>query len=161
MFTESAEFYDAIYSFRDYPAQAKKLTELVEARLPEAKTMLDVACGPHEHALHLKTRFELDGVDLNPVFIEKARTKNLDGRYEVADMRDFDLGRTYDVVTCLFSSIGYMQGDEELASAIAMLKKHTRPGGFIFVEPWLRPDDVWPDHVNLTKYEGDELIIAA
>ena len=159
MFTTSAEFYDAINSFRDYEAQSRKLTELVEARFPEAHTMLDVACGPHEHALHLVPRFEIDGVDLNPVFIEKARTKNPAGRYEVADMRNFDMGRTYDVVTCLFSSIAYMQSDEDLAVAIAMYKKHTVKGGLIFVEPWLTPDSVAENHVGMTTYEGDALAI--
>ena len=159
MFTESAEFYDAIYSFRDYEAQARKLTEWIEARSPEAKTILDVACGPHEHALHLVSRFELDGVDLNPVFLEKAKTKNPDGRYEVGDMRDFDLDQTYDVVTCLFSSIAYMQTNEELASAVACLKKHTKTGGLIILEPWITPDAVVADSVNMTTYEGEDLAI--
>ena len=49
MFTESAAIYDAIYSFRDYAGQAAKLTALIDERLPNAATLLDVACGHGRH----------------------------------------------------------------------------------------------------------------
>jgi hypothetical protein len=44
MFTESAEFYDAIYSFKDYAAEAAQIAALVRASCPQARSVLDVAC---------------------------------------------------------------------------------------------------------------------
>ena len=56
---------------------------------------------------------------------------------EVADMTSFDLGRRFDVVTCLFSSIGYVGTAERLDQAIATMAAHLEPGGTLIVEPWL------------------------
>ena len=55
-------------------------------------------------------------------------------------MRTFDLGRQFDVVTCLFGSIGYVESFDELVTTIRNLGKHVMPGGFIVVEPWLSPE---------------------
>jgi len=57
-------------------------------------------------------------------------------------MRSFDLGRTYDVVTCLFSAIGFAGSPEGLAATARTLAAHLADGGVLLVEPWLTPD-VW------------------
>jgi hypothetical protein len=54
-------------------------------------------------------------------------------------MTEFDLGRTYDIVTCLFSAIGRVMTFERLERAIACMARHVRPGGALIVEPWLTP----------------------
>src|ERR1043165_2988919 len=100
MFTHTAEFYDALYSFKDYCAESARLRDLIARERPGAKTILDIACGTAEHARHLSGDFRVDGIDLEPRFIDIARKKNPSGHYEVADMRRFDLGRRYDVVQC-------------------------------------------------------------
>jgi ubiquinone/menaquinone biosynthesis C-methylase UbiE len=46
MFTQSAEFYDAIYHFKDYRAEAERLHALIQTHVRRpARTLLDVACG--------------------------------------------------------------------------------------------------------------------
>ena len=45
MFTESAEFYDAIYSFKDYVSEANQIAALLRSVRAGAVTVLDVACG--------------------------------------------------------------------------------------------------------------------
>jgi hypothetical protein len=57
-------------------------------------------------------------------------------------MTSFDLGRKFDAVTCLFSSIGYVGTVERLTSAIGSMAGHLADGGVLVVEPWLAPD-VW------------------
>jgi ubiquinone/menaquinone biosynthesis C-methylase UbiE len=66
MFSESAAFYDLIYTrFKDYRAESQRLAEIVRARTAAARTVLDVACGTGEHARHLTgLGFAVDGVDL-------------------------------------------------------------------------------------------------
>ena len=61
-----------------------------------------------------------------------------------ADMTDFDLGRSYDVVPCLFSAIGRVMTFERLERAIACMARHVRPGGALIVEPWFTPDQWKP-----------------
>jgi SAM-dependent methyltransferase len=139
-FVESAELYDAIYQFKNYKRECERLRALIDEAVPGARTILDVACGTGEHARFLKEHFAVDGVDINENYLRTARLKNPAGDYTLADMTDFDLGRTYDVVTCLFSAIGRVMTFERLERAIASMARHVRPGGALIVEPWFTPD---------------------
>jgi SAM-dependent methyltransferase len=75
-------------------------------------------------------------------------------------MLDFDLGRKFDVVTCLFSAIGYVVTKENLHLAIQNMQKHTAPGGLILVEPWLRPDQFHSTGVHAIFVDRPDLKIA-
>ena len=106
MFDKAPELYDLFYEWKDYRAEADTLRELIEARNPEAASLLDVACGTGTHLVHLRDRFEVAGLDIDPGLLSVAREKLPDVPLHRGDMRDFDLGRQFDVVACLFSSIG-------------------------------------------------------
>lgn len=56
-------------------------------------------------------------------------------------MRTFRLGRRFDAVTCLFSSIGYMRSAEELRDAAVTMVEHLNVGGVLVVDGWVRPED--------------------
>ena len=60
--------------------------------------------------------------------------------FHQADLVDFDLGKQFDVVTCLFSSIGYVKTVERLDQALGRLAAHLLPGGVLIVEPWFNPE---------------------
>jgi len=49
MFTRSSRFYDLIYSSKNYRQEVDYLLAIIHARVPGAKTILDVACGTGEH----------------------------------------------------------------------------------------------------------------
>jgi trans-aconitate methyltransferase len=140
MFSATADLYDAIYAFKDYADEASKIRRLIDRERPGAETILDVGCGTAEHAKLLSAEFQIDGIDIEPKFIEIARAKNPGGTFSVADMRTFDLGRRYDVVQCLFSSIGYLLMPEDTVAALKRFRAHLAPGGVILVEPWLSPN---------------------
>ena len=159
MYSQTAQYYDLIYNFKDYAAEAEKITALIQKELPTAKTILDVACGTAEHAKLLSKRFEVDGIDLEPAFIEIAREKVPSGNFWLADMSDFSLPKTYDVVLCLFSSIGYLPIREKVVAALESFKKHLNPSGVIFVEPWITPENWQVGHTVMVTAESDGLKI--
>lgn len=157
MFTETAELYDLFYEWKDYAGEVAKIHELAESRAPHARTLLDVACGTARHLEHLRAWYEVEGVDLNEGLLEVARQRLPDLPFQAADMRDFDLDRRFDVVTCLFSSIGYVQTPETLHSAIAAMARHVAPGGLLIVEPWLTPstfDPTFPSRAIVVERPG-------
>ncbi|MGA2409003.1 MAG: class I SAM-dependent methyltransferase [Candidatus Binataceae bacterium] len=143
-FIESAELYDAIYGFKHYASEAERLRALINSSVPGARTILDVACGTGEHARFLKAHYAIDGADINDNYLRAARFKNPTGKYARADMTNFDFGRTYDVVTCLFSAIAIVKTFERLEAAVACMARHVRPGGALIIEPWFTPDNWRP-----------------
>jgi SAM-dependent methyltransferase len=158
VFTESAEFYDAIYfTFKDYASEAGEIARRIRSAHPDARTILDVACGTGEHARLLATNhgFEVEGIDLNPDFVRLAQAKNPAGRFRVADMVDFDLGQQYDAVICMFSSIGYVRTLAALEQTLRCFRRHTRAGGVILVEPWFPPEKMRPGEHSTQTAEID------
>ncbi len=142
MFSESAHLYDAIYrAFKDYAAEATAISTLVRAAHPTASTILDVGCGTGEHAFHLRKShgFAVDGLDLDPGLLAVAREKMPDARFFEGDMAAFELGHRYDVVMCLFSSIGYLQTLERVTTALRCFRSHLAEAAVIVVEPWFAP----------------------
>jgi ubiquinone/menaquinone biosynthesis C-methylase UbiE len=105
MFTQSAAFYDLIYSWKNYRQEVDHLLGIIRARVPEPETILDVACGTGEHLRYLPD-FDRTGLDLDPKLLGVARRKLPDVAFILADMRAFDLSRQFDVAVCLFSAIG-------------------------------------------------------
>lgn len=142
MFSRSAAIYDAVYSFKDYGAEAERLHALIQERAPGASTLLDVACGTGKHLEQLRRWYNVEGLDLDEGLLAVARERLDDVALHVGDMTSFSLDRVFDVVTCLFSSIGYVGTPERLNAALRVLAAHLKPGGVLIVEPWLSPD-VW------------------
>jgi hypothetical protein len=46
------------------------------------------------------------------------------------------------VITCLFSSIGYMKSPADLRDAVINMARHLQPGGVLIIEPWLT-EETW------------------
>ena len=162
MYSESAALYDLLYTpIKDYSAAAGQVAGLLRRARPRCRPLPDVPCGTAEHARLLGEvhGFEVDGVDLDPAFVAIARAKCPHGRFDVADMADFHLGRSYDVVLSLFGSIGYVVTLPRLREALACLRDHLVPGGVAIVEPFLTPDAFHPGTPGAYTIESSDLRI--
>jgi ubiquinone/menaquinone biosynthesis C-methylase UbiE len=160
MFTESAELYDLVYgSFKNYEAESDKIAALLAGARPGVRTVLDVACGTGEHARQLRLRHGLhvDGIDLDPNFVEIARRKNPDSTFTLANMSDFHLEKRYDAVVCLFSSIGYVRTLDDVRNALECFRRHIDPLGIGVVEPWLPPGVIDPTRRSTDVGEANGL----
>jgi len=151
MFDKSAHLYDLAYSFKDYASESAWVRNAIATRVPEATSLLDVACGTGKHLQHFNDEFACQGLDLNPELAEVARERT-GLPVHIASMDSFDLGQRFDAVVCLFSSIGY-SGD--LPGAISSMARHLTPGGILIVEPWMRPEQWIAGHVHVLDQEAD------
>lgn len=160
MFRKSQRFYDAIYSWKDYPGEAAKLDALIRERVPGARTLLDVACGTGRHLELLRDRYQIEGTDLDPEMLAIARQRlGPDVPLHVADMVGLDLKKGFDVVTCLFSAIAYGGTEERLRHAIAAMAGHLEPGGALIVEPFFTPEEWSAGHVYVRFVDQPDLKI--
>jgi SAM-dependent methyltransferase len=160
MFTKSARFYDAVYSFKDYAVEAEKMDALIQERKSGARTLLDVACGTGKHLEHLRGRYDAEGLDLDPELLAIARERLPGVALHEEDMTTFDLGRRFDAVICLFSSIGYARTVEDLNRAVAAMARHLEPEGVLVVEPWITPDAWQGGYVGSVFVDEPDLKIA-
>lgn len=136
----TADVYDALYAKKNYEAEAAKLKGFInQFKQSPGNDLLDVACGTGLHLPYLTDDFTITGVDLSPQQLLKARERLPELDFEQGDMRDFNLGKKFDIVTCLFSSIGYVHPYPELEKAVKNMAGHLKPGGVLIVEPWLQP----------------------
>ena len=152
MFTDTADLYDLVYSWKDYAGEAERLYQLIGR---EGGTLLDIACGTGKHLEQLAVHYRCEGVDIDPKMVEIARARGF--TVHEGDLRTLDLGRLFQVVTCLFSSIGYVR---DLDAAVVNLARHVTPGGVLVVEPWLSPDQVIPGHVSMHTADTESAKVA-
>ena len=108
MFRTSSHIYDLIYQAigRSYLDEAAVVDQIIQGH-KEAASLLDVACGTGGHLRHLRSRYEVVGLDLDPGMLEQAAAALPGVELVEGDMRSFRLARRFDAVVSLFSSIGY------------------------------------------------------
>lgn len=161
MFTRSAHFYDKIYRKLPYGEQAEKIRAIVrERKRSPGNRLLDLACGTGGHLEHFRESFVCEGVDLDPNMVALARERHPGLTIHEADMAEFDLGeRRFDVITCLFSSIGYVKTQEKLNATFQRIASHLEPGGVAIVEPWFQPHQWHTGRPHMTLVDEPELKI--
>ncbi|MFJ2741705.1 class I SAM-dependent methyltransferase [Streptomyces sp. NPDC087440] len=155
---DAAEIYEQTHRARgkDFAQEATDVLRLVGEDCGR-RSLLDVACGTGNHLEFFAGHFEqVAGVDLSEAMLATARRRLPDGvPLGVADMRSFELDRTYQVITCLFASVGYLDTTDELAAALRCFGRHLAPGGVVAVEPWWFPATFLPGHVAADVVEWD------
>jgi SAM-dependent methyltransferase len=163
VFRGTAHIYDLIYqaSGKDYAAEAREVDAQIRGRNPTARSLLDVACGTGGHLRHLRDVYEVAGVDIDQAMLDEAQTHLPGVELVEADMRQLAVGRRFDAVVCLFSSIGYMTSTGELNNAVAAMGDHLTPGGVLIIDGWVRPAE-WIDpgttHVEVAETEGLKVV---
>ncbi len=160
MYRNSAKVYDAIYSFKDYIAEAKRLRELILERHAGATTLLDVACGTGKHLEQFGKWFIAEGLELDEAMLNIARERNPNLMLHQGDMRNFALPKTFSAVTCLFSAIGYLPSVAALEQAIATMAEHLEANGVLIIEPWFTPEQWQAGTVHALCVDKPEFKIA-
>jgi SAM-dependent methyltransferase len=160
MYIQSAHLYDVLYNFKDYQKEYEYIRFLLEQKKPNARSLLDVGCGTGKHLDRLRAHYRVEGLDLNPELLKIARARHPEVPFHQADMVNFDLASCFDVITCLFSSIGYVKTVENLQRAIANFARHLSPRGLLLVEPWFTLENYWTGRVTANYVDEPELKIS-
>jgi SAM-dependent methyltransferase len=160
MYTQSARYYDALYSFRDYHQASVLVRQFIQRRHPAARRLLDVACGTGRHLEDLQKYFDVEGLDLSSELLETASRRCPGIPLHQADMAGFQIGRKFDVVTCFFSSIGYLKTAARMQDAVRSMSNHLNPGGLLLVEPWFTPEQYRVKDLKANFVDQPDLKIA-
>src|SRR5262245_46259787 len=99
-------FYDAVMGSR--AGSAAFIHNLIRRHKPEAKTLLELACGTGAVLERLSKYYQVDGLDISIEMLSVARKKLPGARLVRADMVTFELGQKFDVIICVFDSIHHI-----------------------------------------------------
>jgi SAM-dependent methyltransferase len=160
---DHAEVYEVTYRSRgkDWAAEARDVTQRVRRPRPDASSLLDVACGTGAHLETFRTCFDhVEGVETAPAMRERAERRLVGVPIHDEDMRSFALGRTFDVVTCLFTAVGYLGSVEEMRDAVRCMAHHLTPGGVLVIEPWWLPEQFIEGYVGSDLVRDGDRVVA-
>ncbi len=161
MYKELAKYYDLIYHWKDYKIESKTLKEIIKKyKKSDGNNLLDVGCGTGIHLKYFKDDFSCTGIDINNEMVEVAKSKVSDVIFEQGDMIKFHLKTEFDVILCLFSSIGYVKTYSNLEKTIVNFSNHLKKGGVLVVEPWFTKSTFWVGKPGMTTYDGEDVKIA-
>ncbi len=172
-----ADLYDEIYARqgKDYQKESAQIHQVTEEHKQSGgNELLDVGCGTGGHFPFLSKWYGVEGLDLDNHMLTVAKKRFPEILFHQGDMVNFELNKHFDVVTCLFSAIGYTKTVERMQAAIVNMAGHLNPGGVLLIEPWFSPNQ-WgvgrpsasfvdkPElkvaRMNISEREGDVSII--
>jgi len=161
MYKELAKYYDLIYHWKDYKAEAKIIQDLIKNyKTSDEINLLDVGCGTGMHIKYFKDEYSCTGIDINNEMVEVAKSKVKGVIFKQGDMINFDLNTEFDIILCLFSSIGYVKTYSNLEKTLMNFSSHLKKGGLLIVEPWFTKSAFRVGMPGMTTYDGDDVKIA-
>ena len=105
-FNKLARFYDTVIG--DRTQTGDYLHRLIVHNKPDAKTLLELACGTGAILEILARSYDVTGLDISPQMLSIARRRLPHVRIFRQDMVKFDLGKKFDVIICVFDSINHV-----------------------------------------------------
>ncbi|HZE12753.1 MAG TPA: class I SAM-dependent methyltransferase, partial [Chthoniobacterales bacterium] len=145
VFDHYAQYYDLLYSVKDYRAEVDYVCSLIEKFGQGAKSMLDLGCGTGSHGFHFAQRgFEVTGVDQAAGMVARADEKKEEKgikniSFAQGNILSLALDRQFDVVVSLFHVMNYLTTNTEMEAGFATAVKHVRPGGLFIFDTWYGP----------------------
>lgn len=160
---EHAEVYELIHRHRgkDWAGEARDVAARVRALSPGAASLLDVACGTGAHLETFRACFDrVEGLEPARAMRERAEGRLPGVPLHAEDMRGFDLGRTFDAVTCLCTAVGYLDTTDDLRAALDRMAAHLAPGGVLVIEPWWLPERFVDGYVGSDLVRDGDRVLA-
>lgn len=155
-----AEFYDLFMGSEE--RDTRMFLELIKKYHPTAQTVLEIACGTGAVLENLTDQYEIVGLDNSEEMLAVARNKFPETAFHHMDMTQFELGRTFDVILCLFDSINHVEDFKQWSQVFRQVHTHLNGEGiFIFdINSIERLEYLATQPPVQTKKKGHQLVMA-
>lgn len=140
-----AQYYDLLYSDKNYVSEATYVDQLIKQYAPSATKLLNLGCGTGKHDYALaRLGYHVTGVDLSPEMVALA-IKNIPSdlsghlNFFEGDIRKIDLNTTFDAVISLFHVMSYQIANNDLLEVIDASHRQLNTGGVFVFDCWYGP----------------------
>ena len=126
-----AKHYDKFMGNR--AEHAAQFQRLVKKYHPQAKTVLELACGTGSVLQAFEKEYDVSGLVLSAKMLAVTKRKIPSGHFLQQDMTSFKLDQKFDVILCVFDSINHLLKFSEWKKVFKKAHQHLNPNGvFIF-----------------------------
>ena len=126
-----SRFYDRIMG--DRSEAVKYIAGLIERHRPEAKTVLEIACGTGGILGILSASYDITGLDSSRPMLAIARKKLPHVRFFRQNMTSFRIPPRFDAIVCVFDSINHLLRFADWCKVFRRVALHLKDDGvFIF-----------------------------
>ena len=126
-----SRFYDLVMGDRSIAANFTR--SLIEQHKPEAKTVLEIACGTGAILGFLADTYEVTGLDRSRQMLALARKKLPHIRFYQQSMTSFRVAKQFDAIVCVFDSINHLLSFAEWKKVFRQVALHLNHDGlFVF-----------------------------
>jgi SAM-dependent methyltransferase len=142
VFKDYSNYYDALYSDKEYEAEVDFIRHLVS--LESSQQILDLGCGTGRHDFLLASSgHSVTGVDLSKRMLAIARKKAAQAGTKIEfildDIRTVRLGKAFDLVISMFAVMSYQVTNDDLFKTLQTARAHLAPGGVFVFDAWFGP----------------------
>jgi SAM-dependent methyltransferase len=134
-----AELYDQVVPYAERP----DIDFFVQTALDTGGPVLEVGCGTGRVLIPTaRAGISITGLDLSPYMLEVCRQSLENEPAEVqdrvvlveGDMRDFDLGQSFSLITTPFRPFQHLITTEDQIKCLEGIHRHLKPGGFLILD---------------------------
>ncbi|WP_412467662.1 class I SAM-dependent DNA methyltransferase [Pedobacter sp. KLB.chiD] len=133
-----SQYYDLLYSDKDYPAEVRYIEQLINQYRPESKRILELGSGTGKHAnLLAEKNYDILGLERSAEMVaiaNKNKLKNVD--FKVADITEFQIDQSFDVALSLFHVISYLTDNQSLINTFKNVHHHLNENGLFIFDVW-------------------------
>jgi len=153
------EKFSKLYAEDNYDAFAVSFFHALKKYLEEndinINTHLDIACGTGSLCYYINQYISpSQGIDLSPHMIEIAKELHPHIDFKVLDMANFNLNKTFDLVTCTCDSLNHLDNINDVESACTNAYNHLNNEG-LFIFDIIDIDSITPNVILVSPRENN------
>lgn len=139
VFRSYGAYYDLLYKDKDYEAEVDYVDQLLQRVGMTGNHLLELGSGSGKHgALFAQRGYRIHGIERSEDLIRLSQP--VEGfSCEQGDIRDFNLGKTFDAVLALFHVMSYQVENRDVEAVFKQVERHLKPGGIFVCDIWYSP----------------------
>jgi len=162
-YKDFAKIYDQLINCDiDYKSWSELILSICSEKSINFSDYLDLACGTGNMADHICSKFKNTWmVDLSNEMLSEAECKlrnmGVKAKYVCQDIKDLNLNKKFDLITCCLDSTNYILKEKDLISYFANAKMHLKDDGiFVFdINSYYKLTDILGN--NVYNYDDENV----